>query len=61
MKKTITTPIIFFGLLFVFSLFALLVVDFAEQSRNEIPVYNKVPEFSFMESRGQKFASRRWA
>ena len=55
MKKTITTPIIFFGLLFVFSLFALLVVDFAEQSRNEIPVYNKVPEFSFMESRGQKF------
>ena len=42
-------------LLFVFSLFALLVVDFAEQSRNKIPVYDKVPQFTFMESRGKKF------
>ena len=30
-------------------------VDFAEQSRNEIPVYDLVPEFSFTESKGQKF------
>ena len=55
MKKTITTPIIFFILLFAFSLLALLVVDFAEQSRNEIPMYDAVPDFSFMESKGQKF------
>jgi len=54
-KKIITTPIIFFSLLFIFALFALFVVDFAEQSRNEIPVYDQVPKFSFMESRGQKF------
>jgi protein SCO1 len=54
-KKTITTPILFFTILFIFSLFALLVVDFAEQSRNEIPVYDLVPKFSFVESKGQKF------
>jgi len=54
-KKKITTPIIFFGLLFVFSLFALVVVDFAEKSRNDIPIYDQVPEFSFLGSRGQKF------
>lgn len=54
-NKTITTPILFFGILFLFSLFALFVVDFAEQSRNEIPVYDAVPDFSFIESRGQKF------
>jgi len=54
-KKAITTPIIFFVILFTFSLLALLVVDFAEQSRNEIPMYDTVPDFSFMESRGQKF------
>lgn len=54
-KKTITTPILFFAILFIFSLFALLVVDFAEQSRNEIPMYDLVPEFSFVESKGEKF------
>lgn len=55
MKKTFTTPILFFGFLFIFSLFALFVVDFAEQSRDEIPIYDQVPPFSFMESRGEKF------
>lgn len=54
-KNTITTPILFFGILFIFSLLALLVVNIAERSRNEIPIYNQVPPFSFMESRGQKF------
>jgi len=54
-KKTITTPILFFVLLFIFSFLALMVVDYAEQSRNEIPVYDLVPEFSFIESKGQKF------
>lgn len=55
MKKSLTAPVLFFGILFVFSLFALLVVDFAEQSRKKIAVYNRVPQFSFMECRGQKF------
>jgi protein SCO1/2 len=54
-KRIITTPILFFGFLFVFSLFALLVIDYAEQSRNEIPVYSSVPEFFFIESIEQKF------
>jgi protein SCO1/2 len=54
-KKTITAPILFFTILFIFSLFALLVVEFAEESRNQIPVYDQVPDFTFMESRGQQF------
>ena len=54
-KKTITTPILFFTILFIFSLFALFVIEFAEESRNQIPVYDQVPDFTFMESRGQQF------
>jgi protein SCO1/2 len=54
-KRIITTPILFFGLLFAFSLFALFVVDFAEKSRDEIPVYDLVPQFSFVESQELKF------
>jgi protein SCO1/2 len=52
--KVLFTSII---ILFVLSVLALLVIDMAKESRNDLPVLGEVPEFNFIERNGMTFGS----
>jgi len=44
-------------ILFILSVLALIVIDLANESRNDLPVLGNVPEFNFIERNGMTFGS----
>ena len=59
MKSRMTVRVVYLSLvsLFLLSVVALVVIYFARQSRSDMMVYGKVPEFEFTGQNGQRFGS----